>query len=325
MAVVRQLPAGVEARAARPGDLDGVVALCRRCDVADLGAVDTEPDDLLAAWRRPGFELARDTVLVVAGEEVVGYGDMFEGREAFGMVDPRWRGRGIGGWLLDRIEEHARQRWATRERRRDQALAPSEPPGREEPLLEVSAPGSDQAFRELAERAGYRPARSSWLMRLDMAEPPPPPVWPAGVRVRTFQREADARAVHRLVQDAFADIGNQPPRSFEFWEQTSLERADFDPTVWFLAIAGGELVGVDLCFSGELGGYVAQLAVRRDHRGRGLGLALLRHGFGELYRRGDRTVYLHVDSENRTGATRLYERAGMRVQHRFDTWVKRLA
>jgi mycothiol synthase len=157
-----------------------------------------------------------------------------------------------------------------------------------------------------------------------MAEPPPPPVWPAGVRVRTFQREADARAVHRLVQDAFADIGNQPPRSFEFWEQTSLERADFDPSLWFLATAGGELVGADLCFSGELGGYVAQLAVRRDHRGRGLGLALLRHGFGELYRRGDHEVYLHVDSANRTGATRLYQRAGMHVQHRFDSWAKRL-
>jgi hypothetical protein len=31
-----------------------------------------------------------------------------------------------------------------------------------------------------------------------------------------------------------------------------------------------------------------------------------------------------VDTENRTGATRLYERAGMRAQHRFDFWVKRL-
>jgi hypothetical protein len=33
---------------------------------------------------------------------------------------------------------------------------------------------------------------------------------------------------------------------------------------------------------------------------------------------------VHVDTENRTGATRLYERAGMRVEHRFDFWRKRL-
>lgn len=146
-----------------------------------------------------------------------------------------------------------------------------------------------------------------------------------GVAVRRFVREADARAVHRLVQEAFADIGNQPPRSFEFWEQTSMEREDFDAGLWFLAVAGDELVGVSLCFAGPLGGYVAQLAVRGDRRGRGLGLALLRHGFAELYRRGERQVWLHVDAENRTGATRLYERAGMQVEHRLDCWVKRLA
>jgi mycothiol synthase len=316
VSVVPQLPAAVQARPAEPGDLAQVVALCVRCDVADLGAPDTEPDDILAAWRRPGFDLRRDTVLVVADGEVVGYGDMFDGRDAFGMVDPGWRGRGIGGWLLRRIEQQARQRQASLASDRNQEA--------EAPTLEISAPHGDQAFRELAERDGYRLGRSSWLMRLDMSEPPPPPVLPDGVELRTFVRDADAHAVHRLVQDAFADIGNQPPRSFDFWEQTSLERADFDPDLWFLATAGGELVGVSLCFSGSLGGYVAQLAVRRDHRGAGLGLALLRHGFAELYRRGDREVYLDVDSENRTGATRLYERAGMRVQHRFDSWVKRL-
>jgi mycothiol synthase len=299
------LPDGLRARPATDADLDAVVALCRRCDVADLGEPDTEPDDIQAAWRRPGFDRSRDTVLVLTGAgEVVGYGDVFDGREAFGMVDPGWRGRGIGAWLLRRIERMARER-----------------DGRS---LEVSAPGADRAFRELAEREGYRQGRSSWLMRLDMDAPPPAPAWPDGVAVRPFVREADARAVHRLVQDAFADIGNQPARSFEFWERTSLDRDDFDPSLWFLAVAGGELVGANLCLSGPTGGFVAQLAVRRDRRGRGLGLALLRHGFAELYRRGERHVWLYVDTENRTGATRLYKRAGMRVEHRFDFWVKRL-
>lgn len=305
------LPDGLLARPASSGDLEAVVALCLRCDLADLGTPDTDTDDILSAWRRPGFDLAKDTVVVLAGEgEVVGYGDVFDGREAFGYVDPGWRGRGIGAWLLRRVEELARGRQAQR--------------GRDDRTLEVGAPHADRAFRALAEREGYRPGRSSWLMRLDMAVPPPSPAWPEEVAVRRFVREADARAVHRLVQDAFADIGNQPPRSFEFWEQVNLERDDFDPALWFLAVAGDELVGVCLCFSGSLGGYVAQLAVRRDRRGRGLGDALLRHGFAELWRRGRRQVWLHVDSENRTGATRLYERAGMRVEHRLDCWVKRL-
>jgi mycothiol synthase len=299
-----RLPAGVEARPARAGDLEAVVDLCVRCDVADLGAPDTDVDDIRALWRRPGYDLDRHSVLVVAGGQPVGYGEAFEG-EGLGMVDPGWRGRGIGAWLVERIEELAR--------------LPGDPP-----VLEVSAPAGDQAYAELVERAGYRRGRSTWLMRLEMDGPPPLPNWPEGVVVRTFDRDTDARAVHRLVQDAFADIGNQPPRSFEFWVEVYVERSDFDPSLWFLATDGNEPVGVNLAQSGPLGGYVAQLAVRRDHRGRGLGLALLRHGFGELHRRGVREVYLHVDSENRTGATRLYEHAGMRVQHRYDHWVKNL-
>lgn len=301
MSMAPQLLSGIQARPARPDDLEAVVDLCIRCDVADLGEPDTDVDDIRSAWRRPGYDLDRDSTLVTADGRLVGYGDRYGG-EAFGMVDPDWRGRGIGAWLVRWMEEGAGA-GAT---------------------LEISAPGTDQAFQELVERRGYRRGRSSWLMRLDMPEPPPPPVWPAGVAVRGFDRAGDAHAVHRLIQDAFADIGNQPPRSFEFWEQTTLARADFDPELWFLASAGDELVGVNLAYAGPLGGYVGHLAVRRDHRGRGLGMALLRNSFDALYRRGMREVYLNVDSENRTGATRLYERAGMVVQHRYDTWVKRL-
>ena len=68
-----------------------------------------------------------------------------------------------------------------------------------------------------------------------------------------------------------------------------------------------------------------ELAVRRPWRLRGLGLALLRRAFGEFYSRGTRKVTLAVDSQSLTGATRLYERAGMRVERLYSVYRKELS
>ncbi len=58
-------------------------------------------------------------------------------------------------------------------------------------------------------------------------------------------------------------------------------------------------------------GWVGSLSVRRPWRRRGLGLALLLHSFHALQERGKARVGLGVDAQNLTGATRLYEKAGM--------------
>jgi ribosomal protein S18 acetylase RimI-like enzyme len=62
--------------------------------------------------------------------------------------------------------------------------------------------------------------------------------------------------------------------------------------------------------------------VRRPWRQRGLGLALLLHSFNNFYQRGDRAVGLGVDAQSLTGATRLYEKAGMRVTRQHDLYEK---
>ena len=55
------------------------------------------------------------------------------------------------------------------------------------------------------------------------------------------------------------------------------------------------------------------LGVRRAWRRQGLGEALLLHSFAEFRRRGLTRGTLGVDASSATGATRLYERAGMSV------------
>ena len=66
------------------------------------------------------------------------------------------------------------------------------------------------------------------------------------------------------------------------------------------------------------------IGVRVAWRRRGIGEALLRLAFCELYARGRRRVGLGVDAENTTGATRLYERVGMEVAWRDDAYEKLL-
>ena len=53
--------------------------------------------------------------------------------------------------------------------------------------------------------------------------------------------------------------------------------------------------------------------MRRAWRKQGLGEALLLHSFATFRKRGYTRATLGVDASSPTGATRLYERAGMRV------------
>jgi ribosomal protein S18 acetylase RimI-like enzyme len=70
--------------------------------------------------------------------------------------------------------------------------------------------------------------------------------------------------------------------------------------------------------------WVYVVGVRPAWRRRGIALALLQHSFAALYEAGKRKASLEVDAENPTGATRLYERAGMHVARRQDTFEKEL-
>ena len=102
----------------------------------------------------------------------------------------------------------------------------------------------------------------------------------------------------------------------------------YDPNLWFVAWNGSETAGYCLCRAASISeheaGYVNILGVRRDWRKQGLGLALLQHAFGELYRRGQMHVELDVDAESLTGALKLYEKAGMHVHRQNDVFEKEL-
>jgi mycothiol synthase len=116
------------------------------------------------------------------------------------------------------------------------------------------------------------------------------------------------------------------PVGFDEWLRRHIRRDDFDPSFWFLATAGDEVVGTALCYArSERIGWVRNLGVRREWRGRGLGLALLQQALGAFYQHGRTKIGLGVDAQSPTGATRLYQRAGMRVTEEYETYEKTIA
>lgn len=216
-----------------------------------------------------------------------------ERARAWVSVDPRLAGSGVDAALVELAEERAKEGGAA--------------------TLYLLSFAENEAATRLLEAAGYRDVRHFFRMEVELAGRPPEPEWPAGIGCRTFDI-ADARALHAAINEAFADDYGHHALSFEEWKRMRLEAPDFDPSLWFVARAGDEIAGVCRCTEHRWGsGWIDALGVRRRWRRRGVGGALLRHAFRELFDRGQRSVGLGVDTQNPSGATRLYERAGMRV------------
>jgi mycothiol synthase len=226
-------------------------------------------------------------------------------------VHPEYAGKGIEEYLLQLVEN-----WVQRQ-------IPVVEPEVRVSLHSWSGPLNDVMQRSF-ERMGFKEVRRHWRMEIEMPESPFVVGWPEQIAVRTFIPGQDDRIVYNAIDEAFQDHWGHMEGSFEEWRHWTIERENFDPSLWFLAFAGNEIAGASLCTYQIDDGWVDTLAVRRPWRRNGLGQMLLLHSFGEFYWRGTYKVGLGVDSQNLTGATRLYERAGMHVARIYISYEKEL-
>ena len=307
------MPEGYAVRAPTTDDFRAVADLVLACDVASFGEPDYTEQELFADWQ--DLDLKTDAWLVVGpGGDLAGYAAV-EQREpgiifAEGYVHPSHAGRGVGTSLIRLTEARARER------------AGRVPPG-SRITLDNTINGEEGTARRLLERAGYVAIRHFWRMAIDLEEAPPEPSLPEGLSIRPSVPGEDERAIFEALDEALRDHWEYLHTTFENWERRR-KRMGFDPGLWLLAVDDGAVAGAAVCEERPEAGWVGELAVRRPWRRRGLGLALLRRAFVEFYRRGRRKVALAVDSQSLTGATRLYERAGMRVERLYSVYRKEL-
>ncbi len=322
------LPEGFTARPAVMADLEAAVDLFNTCAIALTGKPQLKKHEVQSEWKSAALNLAADTcVILTPDKQLVGYIEIWDFAPhvrmiAWARVHPEYKKRGLGTYL---------DQWA--EQRTQQAIPNA--PEHARVVIRQRALLKDTDAQEFFKLRGYTLVRYYLRMIIEMDAPPPTPRIPDGLTIRhTDDGEKERRAAYATIHEAFKDHWGHVERPFEeeyeTWKFEADNNPDYDPTLYFLALdnASGEIAGALRCTAKTAEdpemGQVAPLCVRRPWRRRGLALSLLHHAFGELYKRGTRKICLDVDADSLTGATRLYEKAGMYTERRWTYYEKEL-
>jgi len=297
-------------RAPTLDDLEPVVELLNAESLRLTGSRDCDADAIRGWWTQPPpFDLVEDVVLAERDGAIVGYGDL--GDQAH---------KGTVFWLDVRGDQF--EQLVVELTRRARAKAA---PGA---VVRATVEANDTDGAQTLEKLGYAPIRSSYKMSMELAGRTFEPSFPAGTVVRSAVQGEDEELLHDLNERTFADHWGFMPTPFAEWLHWLRALGKPDPTLWFVATIGDEHAGLALCRPSESGdpdsGWVSTLGVLPAFRGRGLGTALLQHACDEFRRRGLARAGLGVDAENVSGAVRLYERVGMQVVRKQDTWERPL-
>ncbi|HKX75358.1 MAG TPA: GNAT family N-acetyltransferase, partial [Acidimicrobiia bacterium] len=231
-------------------------------------------------------------------------GEREERAYLLGGVHPDFRRRGIGtslfGWQLGRATEQLRATGNGLPR-----------------FVRTQAYDFETSAIALYERHGLLPIRyQDELLR--PLEHPSPSVSVEGIEISGWEppRSEEARAVYN---EAFADHWGSTPRDRKSWDH-HLTSTGIRLDLSFIATDAGRLVGLalnahypdDQALTGRRDGWIFQLAVLRSHRRRGIASALIGASLEAFRQAGFTHAALGVDSENPTGAYRLYEGLGFR-------------
>ncbi|WP_433123465.1 GNAT family N-acetyltransferase [Arthrobacter koreensis] len=299
-------------RAITAADVDDWHALIRRMVEVDKPGWAEDRADLEHALQRQGDDPAADSLLGVYADGVpraFGLVSLNPGSvraTGFGGVDPAWRRQGIGTavyrWQAARARERVRERNGAN------------------PVLRSYAEANNPSHLALLESVGARVVRYFTEMTRPLDGDLPDAQLPGGMEFRTFS-EGISEELRQAHNEAFRDHWGSEPRDAESWKFT-VGHPQFRPDWSFVvvdndtgAIGAYQLASYDPespAIVGYSEGYTELLGVLRPWRGKGIAPAMLAEAMRRFRDSGMQNAGLGVDTENPSGALRIYENLGYR-------------
>lgn len=303
-------------------DLEAIANLINTCEAVDRIEQGTSIPELQRSLDNPSIDKARDLRLWEdANGQLVGFSrlwiaptdDNIDGFLGF-RVHPTARGndleKEIVVWAQGRLREASQERGV--------------------PVKLRSGTRADQTNRiALLEKHGFIADRYFFTMELSLSDSIPEPQFPQGFTL-CQQKEQDVEAKVELYNQTFIDHWNHHPLTVERVKR-ELNKPYYRPKLDLIAVAPDETFAA-FCYceinpeenirTGRNEGWIVCLGTRRGFRQRGLGRAMLLAGIQQLKETGVDAVRLCVDTQNLSGALRLYDSVGFRQVESHISFAK---
>lgn len=309
-------------------DFPAMVRVMQESRDADLLDVVETVDDLANEFRHlQNCDPKEDILILEADGQMIGL-CRCEWHDAYGNVRtynhsahlvPEWRKAGLRKGMLASNEMRLRD------------LASEHDTDRER-FFEARAVFKSNDWKGLLDAQGYRPYNHTFLMTRHLREDIPDLPLPREYIVRDVEDE-HTRMIWQACEEAMRE---EPNFNEELWSKEGYEWVCglrvFRPELWKIAwkedeIAGGVLNFIDEEENEKFGrnwGYTQGIFVGKKHRNKGLASALISQSLNVLKAQGVDDAALTVDTENPSGALRLYEKIGFRTVAQYSGYRKPL-
>jgi GNAT superfamily N-acetyltransferase len=299
----------------------GIIMGCK--DEDEIERVETAEDIQRGYSHLINCDPYQDMLFAQIGDRAIGYSRVTwanEGGEKmiyihFGFLLPEWRRLGIGRAMLRYNQDRLRQIAA----------------GQENDLpcfFESGSADTETAAEALLLSEGFSPVRHFYRMRRPDLENIPEAPMPEGLEVRPVEPE-HYQEICDAENEAFRDHWGFSD-DFKMSVEELVDRPNFDPSLWKVAWDGDQVTGMVRSYIdgkenteyNRLRGWTEDISVRRPWRKRGLASSLIAQSLHTLKDRGMQEAALGVDTQNLSGALRLYERMGYSPDKRFTNYRK---